>query len=216
MAATRSPSTEIRADVWLDARRALWLASAGILVVADVHWGYVASHRARGNLLPEWGDDEIAARLRSLLKDYEPSEMVWLGDSLHALAGRASAEHYLGTARTRTTIVSGNHDIRWKRAGEPSIVRGSYFLHHGNEALEVRSGHIEIIGHHHPAVTWHDGAGGRLKLPALVDGSRRLILPAFSPWAAGTPWNSRLNADESLWAISPRRVFEVQRARTSD
>jgi metallophosphoesterase superfamily enzyme len=215
MAPSRPFSTEIRADVWLDPRRALWLAAEQILVVADLHWGYVASHRAQGNLLPEWGDDEIAARLDSLLADYEPAEMIWLGDSLHALPGRESAERFMArTARTPTSVVAGNHDFRWPRATERSLVRKGYFFHHGNADMEVLPDQVEVIGHHHPAVSWYDGAGGRLKLPALVDGPRRLILPAFSPWAAGTPWNSSVRPGETLWAVSARRIFRVP-ARTA-
>jgi metallophosphoesterase superfamily enzyme len=42
-----------------------------------------------------------------------------------------------------------------------------------------------------------------------VAGERRLILPAFSPWAAGTPWNERLRPDEMLWAIAPARIFPL-------
>jgi uncharacterized protein len=101
--------------------------------------------------------------------------------------------------------------VRWARANAQSVVRGGYFLHHGNRELEVPQEHVEIIGHHHPAVSWHDGAGGRMKLPALVDGPRRLILPAFSPWAAGTPWNHNLRDGESLWAVTARRVFQLPR-----
>ncbi|MEO6876820.1 MAG: hypothetical protein ABI222_18570 [Opitutaceae bacterium] len=204
------PPTPIRPDVWLDNRRALWLSRPRLLVVADLHWGYAVSHRARGNLLPIWGDEEIAARLRSLLTDYQPAEMLWLGDSLHALAGRAAAEAFLTDATLPpTTVLAGNHDIRWQRVRVGSLGRDGYFFHHGNESPAVPPDHLEIVGHHHPAVSWSDGAGGRLKLPALVDAPRRLILPAFSPWAAGTPWNTRRAPDETLWAIAPQRIFKL-------
>jgi metallophosphoesterase superfamily enzyme len=61
--------TEVCPGVWLDARLALWLAAERLLIIADLHWGYAASHRARGNLLPWWGDDDIEQRLRALLDD---------------------------------------------------------------------------------------------------------------------------------------------------
>jgi metallophosphoesterase superfamily enzyme len=213
MAANRPPSAEIRPDVWLDARRALWLSAPRLLVVADLHWGYVASHRARGNLLPEWGDAEIAARLESLLRDYEPAEMVWLGDSLHALPGRAAAERFMADhPGAPISVLAGNHDARWRRAGGRSLSRGGFFLHHGDLDLEPPRGHVEIIGHLHPAVSWHDGAGGSLRLPALVDAPGRLILPAFSPWSAGTPWNAALRPGECLWGLSARRIFRLPHA----
>jgi metallophosphoesterase superfamily enzyme len=136
--------------------------------------------------------------------------VIWLGDSVHALPGREAAERFIAEhAGVTITVLAGNHDFRWKRVQERSLVRDGYFLHHGHQDIGVPADAVEVIGHHHPAVSWYDGAGGRLKLPALVDSPGRLILPAFSPWSAGTPWNSQLRPGESLWALAPRRVFRV-------
>jgi hypothetical protein len=213
--------SEILPGLWLDARRALYLAPLGALVVADLHWGYAASHRARGNLLPIWGDAEIATQLRTLIADYQPRELLWLGDSLHTLAGRAAAEQFLDTLATDSpaptvTILRGNHDHRWDRATTPDAHRPGFYFHHGDRPPDTLPENVlEIIGHHHPAVSLADGAGTRLKLPALVASPRRLILPAFSPWAAGTAWNHRLLPEEKLWAVAPSRVFAVRLPQTA-
>ena len=210
-----SPRTQILPDLWLDARRALFIASTRTLVVADLHWGYAASHRAIGNLLPTWGDSEIAAQLLSLIADYTPAEMLWLGDSLHTLAGRRTAETFLATLdpALAVTLLAGNHDIRWTAATQRELLRPGFHFHHGDRpSPTVQPPTIEIIGHHHPAVSLYDGAGTRLKIPALVASPSRLILPAFSPWAAGTPWNTRLLPEETLWAIAPSRIFAVKNA----
>ncbi|HWA87532.1 MAG TPA: metallophosphoesterase [Opitutus sp.] len=197
---------EILPGLWLDARLALWLAAPRLLVVADLHWGYAASHRAQGNLLPAWGDTVIAQRLGALIADYAPREMLWLGDSLHTLAGRASAEAFLAACTVPVTIVAGNHDARWSRAaGATAIRREQFFFHHGNQPRRAPADALEIIGHHHPAISWSDGAGARLKLPALVASARRLVLPAFSPWAAGVPWEPA--AGETIYAIGRKRIF---------
>src|SRR3954470_12964880 len=109
-----TPSTparaEIRPGLWLDGRLALWIAAQRLLVIADLHWGYAASHRARGNLLPWWGDDEIEQRLRSLVTDYAPAEMIWLGDVVHAAEGAAGAEAYVRESAVPVTLIAGNHD----------------------------------------------------------------------------------------------------------
>src|SRR3954454_21617636 len=89
--------TEVSPGIWIDGRRALYLEKFGALVLADLHWGYAVSHRAVGNLLPVWGDEEIARQLSGLLADYAPREMIWLGDSLHTLEGRGAAETFLST-----------------------------------------------------------------------------------------------------------------------
>jgi metallophosphoesterase superfamily enzyme len=207
MAPPLSPRAEILPDVWLDARLALWLPEVRLLVAADLHWGYAASHRAQGNLLPLWGDGEIGARLDALVREYAPAEMIWLGDSLHTLVGADRADAYLAGCRVPVTVLAGNHDRRWDRVTSPKEHRGRFFFHHGDGEMKPPFGTIEIIGHHHPAATWSDGAGGRLKLPALVASPNRLILPAFSPWAAGAPWNAKLKSDERLWAVAPQRIL---------
>lgn len=213
---------EVEPGIWLDARRALWLEPARTLIVADLHWGYAASHRAAGNLLPPWGDDEIADTLDRLIADYAPAEMIWLGDVIHAAAARPRAEAYLARpAVPRVMVVRGNHDRAWTRPETVTCLRRhGFLLHHGDRPLPREAGERELIGHHHPVLVWSDGAGGRLRLPALVAGPTRWILPAFSPWAAGQPWRPRPEAGETLWAIAPRRVFAVpphtaRRARPS-
>ncbi len=204
---------EVATGVWADGRRAVWLPEIEALVVADLHWGYVATHRAGGNLLPVWGDSEIEARLCGLLEDYRPREMIWVGDCLHSAAGRVAAETFLKQSDGGVTVhvLAGNHDRRWPLATRTPLARGRFYFHHGDlEAVPPPAGSLEIVGHHHPAVVWSDGAGSRLRLPGLVVSSQRLILPAFSPWAAGVPWNSQLRAGESLWALAPSRIFAVR------
>lgn len=212
--------TEIQPGIWLDSRLALWLAPERLLVMADLHWGYAASHRARGNLLPWWGDDELEQRLDALIADYGPAEMLWLGDIVHAAEGAARVETFLRRAAPPITVLAGNHDRRWPGARQRTATRGRFFFHHGDDpeaAQRIRTSppivgdlpRLEIVGHHHPAVAWSDGAGTHVKLPALVAGPQRLILPAFSPWAAGTPWNHRRETNDLLWAIAPKRIFTV-------
>ncbi len=209
---TEATRTEIQPGIWLDSRLAVWFAAERLLVIADLHWGYVASHRARGNLLPWWGDDQIEERLQALITAYAPAEMIWLGDSVHAAEGAARADAFLRASSTPVTLIRGNHDRRWRSAGAVSAVRGRYFFHHGDGMPTIPPDGVEVIGHHHPAVSWWDGAGASVKMPALVASAHRLVLPAFSPWAAGTPWIAAPGARETLWAVTPARIFSLPRA----
>ena len=152
---------EIRPGLWLDARRALWIVAERLLVNADLHWGYAASHHARGNLLPAWGDDELEQRLHALVTDYQPAEMLWLGDIVHAAEGAARAEKFLRHPPVPTRVLAGNHDRRWAGASERTLTRGGYFFHHGDASPPVPAEAIEVVGHHHPAISWGDGAGTR-------------------------------------------------------
>jgi metallophosphoesterase superfamily enzyme len=42
------------------------------------------------------------------------------------------------------------------------------------------------MGHEHPAINIHDRVTTSLKCPCFLTAPRLLILPAFSPWSAGS------------------------------
>jgi metallophosphoesterase superfamily enzyme len=204
---------EIRPGWNLSSERSLYFAAERTLVVADIHWGYADSHRRIGNLLPMWGNEELARRLNRLIEHYRPARMIWLGDSLHTRAAAPLAEQFLATLppALETIVLEGNHDRGWPRANGYEYRLGEYRLHHGDRALASEPGTIEVIGHLHPAMSWSDGAGLRLKVPALVEGPGRVILPSFSDWAAGVSWNGRLEEGEQLWLISSRKIWAAAR-----
>jgi uncharacterized protein len=203
------PHVEIRSGVWLDRERALYLERERTLVIADIHWGYAHCHRRQGNLLPLWGNEACAHRLGLLMERYNPLRIIWLGDSLHTPDAAAFAEEFLDrlSPMLEVIIIRGNHDRRWRRADVDEYRMGDYVFHHGDQEVIRRPSSIEVIGHIHPAFTWSDGAGMRLKVPVLVESAHRLILPAFSDWSQGTTWNDKLQLGENLWLISSNRIF---------
>ncbi len=202
---------EIRPGWRLSSERSLFLAREKTLVVADIHWGYADSHRRVGNLLPMWGDAEIAQRLRRLLEHYRPARMIWLGDSLHTEASAHIAEEFLAALAPEMEVIvlAGNHDRKWPRADVQECRLGGCCFHHGDRTCAVGAEDVEIIGHIHPAIAWSDGAGLRLRVPALVEGPRRIILPCFSEWSSGAPWNGRLEEGERIWLISRRKIWAM-------
>ena len=205
------PHVEIQPGWWLSGDRALYLAEEQTLAVADIHWGYAFSHRRVGNLLPLWGNDEIALRLRRVLSRYAPKRMIWLGDSLHTPEAASFAERFLEELDLEVIVIRGNHDRKWPRADRLDYRLGPLLFHHGDGTRELAAGEIEVIGHLHPALSMSDGAGLRLKVPALVQGPRRIILPSFSEWSAGAVWNNQLFPQEKLWLVSPRKVWALPR-----
>jgi metallophosphoesterase superfamily enzyme len=140
--------------------------------------------------------------------------MIWLGDSLHTPSAAPIAEQFLSTLPPELEIVilAGNHDRKWPRATLAEYRLGSCHFHHGDREVEAVPDTVEIIGHLHPAIAWSDGAGLRLKVPALVEGPRRLVLPSFSDWSAGAAWNGQLQAGERLWLVSSRKIWPLARA----
>jgi DNA ligase-associated metallophosphoesterase len=206
----------VHRNILLDGRLALFHQRQRWLAVADLHFGYELSQRAQGNLFPLWGIQNIETRLDQLLDDYKPQHLVLLGDLVHDGAGAASFSDFIKHVRQRCELIliSGNHDRQIKHRTSnikypilDSWQFGDFYFHHGNCATEAKDC-IQIIGHHHPAGAVRDGAGLRLKLPAFIQQQNCWIMPAFSPWAAGTNWFGT-NGESKIWLCSPQRVFRA-------
>jgi uncharacterized protein len=197
--------------VVLDGRLALFHKRQRWLTVSDLHFGYEVSQRAAGNLFPLWGMQTIETRLNDLLHDYAPKHLVLLGDLVHDdTGGRALAAliKRLGES-CEVVLIAGNHDrgVAKHMDFADSWSSDGYYFHHGH-CLREPSHSIQIIGHHHPARTVRDGAGLRLKLPVFIQQGNCWILPAFSPWAAGTEWTQQGPA--RMWLCSPQRILRVE------
>lgn len=198
-------------NVLLDSRLALFHQEQRWLAVADLHFGYELSQRAAGRLVPFWGMQPIEERLFALLHDYAPKHLVLVGDLVH---DRAAATELMGLlAKLRAVCdvlaISGNHDRQLVSTARlvDSWQSPGFHFHHGHCAPE-QSERLQIIGHHHPAATLTDGAGLRLKFPALVQQSNCWILPAFSPWASGAIWHPE--ADTPIWLCTPKRILRLR------
>ncbi|HET7511675.1 MAG TPA: metallophosphoesterase [Chthoniobacterales bacterium] len=202
----------IAPNLLLDGRLALFHEVERWLAVADLHFGYELSQRRAGRLVPLWGMQSIEERLTELLREYQPRQLIIAGDLVHDRASVDAATSLLARLRCYCEVIAlaGNHDrkiaavIRFM----PRWETPEFVLHHGDCAIE-KAGRIQIIGHHHPAASVRDGAGLRLKCPALIQQTGCWILPAFSPWAGGVVWPD--DGASRIWLCTPRRVLRVDR-----
>lgn len=198
----------IASNVLLDGRLALFHETDKWLAVADLHFGYELSQRLAGRLVPFWGMTSIETRLEELLDEYQPRQLVIVGDLVHDDASAEAANKLLARLRRRCEVIAlaGNHDRHVEAVIEfvPRWETSDFLFQHGHSASEETE-RIRIIGHHHPAATIRDGAGLRLKFPALIQQERCWILPAFSPWAGGVSWPEE--SESRIWLCTPRRVF---------
>jgi uncharacterized protein len=196
-------------NVLLDARLALFHESERWLAIADLHFGFELSQRAAGRLVPFWGMGSTSARLFGLVVDYQPRQLIIVGDLVHDHAAAEPLRQLLARLGEQCEIVAiaGNHDGKLRRqvALVDSYSAGEFEFHHGNCRRE-NTAKLEIIGHFHPASSLHDGAGLRLKFPAFVQEDHCWILPAFSPWSAGTEWTS--DQRSCIWLCTPRRILK--------
>ena len=182
--------------VWLLPEHALWWPEGRVLFIADLHLGKAAAYRALGQPVPSGTTLENLRRLSELIAHYQPDQLVFLGDFLHARQARTPSVLDRLTAWREShadlncLLVRGNHD---SRAGDPplelniSVVDEPHLVgpfaacHHP----QTHATHAVLAGHLHPAVQLQGPARDRLRLPCFVFASRSAILPAFGEFTGG-------------------------------
>jgi DNA ligase-associated metallophosphoesterase len=207
--------------LWLLPQRAAWLPEAGLLLVADVHFGKAASFRRLGVPVPRGTTEANLARLDELIRGLSGlREIVFLGDFLHAASGRAPAtlqalqawrERHVGLG---LTLVRGNHD---SHAGDPPAalaieVVAEPWLHAGlalchDPATPRPQGLTAVAGHLHPVARLGRGFD-TLRLPcfhARADGV--LVLPAFGEFTGGALVRPKIG--ETLYLVTEERVLTL-------
>lgn len=175
--------------VLLPERAALWRARSTLLV-ADPHFGKAATFRAAGIPVPSGTTRDGLARLDAMLARTGARRVVFLGDYLHARAGRAPdtltalARWAAASAALELVLVRGNHD---RHAGDPPaearvrcvdapLVEAPFVLAH--HPADSADGYV-IAGHLHPGVSLVGRGRQHERLPCFWLRERYAVLPAF-------------------------------------
>jgi DNA ligase-associated metallophosphoesterase len=207
----------------------VWIPESRALAVADLHLGRAWSERRRGQLLPVDAPDDAPERLTELHRTLRPETLVILGDLVHEAVDIADIAdrlcellQSLATA-SRVILVRGNHDRALDRiahrlpieiadhcaVGPHLGIHGDTFPSHVEEHLKKHPDSWLFTGHEHPSVTLGDGVGTSVRCPCFVVGERRLILPAFSTWAAGCDVGRRPFLSGATRAHSWKRLVAI-------
>jgi DNA ligase-associated metallophosphoesterase len=205
-------------ELWLCPERAAFWPEERLLLVADFHLGKAHSFRRLGVPVPGGTSEANLARLGALVDRLGATEVVFLGDFLHAARSKsgpgipAFASWRKAREALALTLVRGNHD---QRAGDPPVelgigvveepfVRGPWALcHHPSR----RPGQVVVAGHLHPGAALGGAAFDRLRLPAFHARSSVLVLPAFGEFT-GLATVQR-EPDDQCFVTDGQRVHRV-------
>jgi putative SbcD/Mre11-related phosphoesterase len=193
-------------------------------VIADVHLGYEWARGAAGDCVLAHSLDETLARLGRLLGRTPIARLVVAGDLVESSrpCGRTAADlrrlrDWLDTRGVSLTVLQGNHDRRPTVSASGRASRGSpplpatctldgWTIGHGDRPLPSDR---TISGHLHPIVRV---AGTRA--PCFLAGPDRIVLPAFSPNAAG--WDVVTARVPREWLDPPLRCLVCAGAELLD
>jgi len=171
----------------------------GTLVVSDLHIGYESVLEDSGLHLPRIQTETMRDSLLDIVDRYSPDRFLILGDLKHEFSRNlaqewSEARRILGTLQDHgeVIIIRGNHDNYLSTIASKLGVElvddysasGIHFVH-GHLPCENRP---LVMGHEHPSVRLFDSVGAYVKLPCFLHFEREevLVMPAFSPLAAGT------------------------------
>ncbi len=182
-----------------------------VLVVADLHMG-IESGLERHGVHVTSRSAARRDRVLACIEEAKPDLLLLLGDIKHNVPVTSRQEYrelpgVLDAFRDRVPIavVPGNHDggiDRFLRPGEllpidGVIIDGVGYLHGHTHPDPDLSGHLIILGHHHPVVSLIDSVGcaARARPAYLYSGvaapcipeshTRLLFVPAFNEFAGG-------------------------------
>ena len=160
-----------------------------LAVIADVHLGYEWARAAGGDCLPPHSLAETLGKLARLLDRASIGRLVVAGDLVESSAPcrRTAADlralfGWLLDRGVELIPVLGNHDPQGAKAPPLTFAVDGWTIAHGHRAIRAKK---SISGHHHPVLR----AEG-LTAPCFLIGPSTIVLPAFTPNAAGLPVGS--------------------------
>jgi uncharacterized protein len=163
-------------------------------VIADLHLGYEWARGASGDCVVAHSLEETLARLSTLLGRSSVSRLIVAGDLLESARPCPDTARDLERLKSWLTdrgvgllVLEGNHDVSFSlSARRPSGAStrlpatcsvAGWTIGHGHQPI---TGAKRMFGHHHPVFRWQGIAA-----PCFLVGPARIVLPAFSPNAAG-------------------------------
>lgn len=169
--------------------KALFLPEHSLMVIADLHLGKAMHFRKAGLFLPARSALKDYEVLHTLLQQYRPREVWFLGDLFHS-DPNAEWQSFAGFIREYAEIhfslVRGNHDIlppayyeqvQIQMIPETATLGQLIFSH---EPLEqVADGMLNIAGHLHPGCVLRGLGRQSMRLPCFYWNGSLLLLPAF-------------------------------------
>lgn len=203
--------------LWLHPFRALYWEEEEALLIADLHLGKAQHFRKAGIAVPASAGQENWERLISLLWDFQPRRVLFLGDLFHSEYNTDWEELIELTSQyeaIRFELVVGNHDILSPDAyqaarllvHEEPYQLGSFLLsHHPME--EVPEGGYNLAGHIHPRVVLEGMGKQRMRLPCFWFGKDQALLPAFGVFT-GTAVVKPKTGDQ-VFVLAEERVVQV-------
>jgi DNA ligase-associated metallophosphoesterase len=197
-----------------------------LLMVADLHLGKSTTFRRNGIPVPEGATLRTLVLLSAAIERSQPSEVVILGDMIHARCGWDTTlevgltNFFERIGEIRLSLIEGNHDRGSLRRLEafPMAIQETpqwiepFCLAHDESKTRLdqkfRQAFI-VAGHLHPSCVIGSTSADRKKLKCFWLTEQSLILPSFGEFTGSK--NVHLKPRESAFVLAGDEIIELRR-----
>ena len=195
--------------------RALFLPETKELLICDIHLGKAEYFQQNGIPLTNNLDENNFARIKKIVKKYNPEKLIILGDLFHSKFSidktlQKKVEDLPELLKTNIELVLGNHDvgcdIKSLKIFNTRKTKNIIFSH---EPVNLENNKtLNICGHYHPKL-YLKNKGDKLSFRcfAMDKNKNVLYLPAFGDLTGGYP----IKKSFRKWAIiSEEEIIEIK------
>ncbi len=203
--------------IYLHPDKAIYLPDYKLLVVADLHLGKATHFRKAGLPISTSVGRSDLSRLQKLIHDYNPREVLFLGDVFHSdynsewdLISKFCEEN----ADVQFSLTLGNHDVLpvsiyadlgWKVHAKEVTYGALSLCHEPDKNLP-----FAIVGHLHPGYHLKGRGKQKILLPCFHLMPHQLLMPSFGFFTGAVP--QKMTKKDIVFAIADNEVFEITHA----
>jgi DNA ligase-associated metallophosphoesterase len=197
--------------------RAMYWQREKMLLVSDLHLGKATHFRKGGIAVPKALREVNWDKLASLLLDFQPERVLFLGDLFHSELNAEWDDFCQLTAqfsKVQFELVPGNHDILFAQHYEearlmvhPTVLEIAPFLFSHHPLSDIPNHCYNLCGHIHPSVCLRGNGRQMLRLPCFYFSENQGILPAFGAFT-GTAEVEVRNGDR-VFVIAEDKIWKV-------
>ncbi|MBO6960464.1 MAG: ligase-associated DNA damage response endonuclease PdeM [Prochlorococcus marinus CUG1438] len=194
--------------------RSLFLPETKELLICDIHLGKAEYFQQNGIPLTNNSDENNFARIKRIVKKYNPEKLIILGDLFHSKYSidknlQKKVEDLPGLLKTNIELVLGNHDMGCKIKNLKVFdIRKTKNITLSHEPINlVNNKTLNICGHYHPKIYLKNN-GDKLSFRCFAMDTKKntLYMPAFGDLTGGYPCKKSFKK----WAIiSEKEILEI-------
>ena len=193
--------------------RALFLPKTKELLICDIHLGKAEYFQQNGIPLTNNSDENNFARIKTLVKIYNPEKLIILGDLFHSKYSigktlQKKMEDLPEILKTNIELVLGNHDVGCDIKNIKIFnIKKTKNITFSHEPINLQNNKtLNICGHYHPKLNLKNN-GDKLSFRCFAMDKNVLYIPAFGDLTGGYPCKKSFKK----WAIvSEEEIIEIK------